>query len=564
MSAQAPAEAAPRYQLITKLGQGGMARVLLMLSRGHSRAHKLVVVKELLPTLANDPDLRIMFLDEGRLAVRLNHPNVVQTYEVTSEGDRPLIVMEYLEGQSLSAVLNRIGRPEISLDLHLFVLTQVLAGLHYAHELCDFDGSSLCVVHRDVSPQNVFVTYDGHVKLVDFGIAKAAGADNHTVTGVFKGKINYASPEQIERGVLDRRSDIFAVGVMLWEALAGRRINPAPADGNAISRRLKGNDPKLAEVAPDAPAELVRICEKAMAMDPEDRFATADELRVALSGYLETSKRIGVHEVAALMREAFAAERADVRQIIDARMKEIETALSATPDVPSSEPTEGASVGTRGRMSLASDHDGDPSTRQEPSRPERARSRALIGVALLAGVAVAGVALALARRPAPGADATAASAQTASGVATGAASVDVAIAAEPPAARVFLDDVAMSTNPFRGALPRGPATHHVRATAPGFVTEERVVVFDRDLELRLRLVPAATASPTGAASTAEARRAPPPPARPSYGAPSAPTDVTPPAQPTPPPAAPAPATPKVGDSLPTRPSKRARPIDDTY
>jgi eukaryotic-like serine/threonine-protein kinase len=218
MSTDAPQDATGRYQLITKLGHGGMARVLLMVARGRSGVSKLLVVKELLAEIKEDPEFLAMFLDEARLAARLNHPNVVQTYEVSEDGPTPVIVMEYLEGQSLAAVLNRIGRAQMPLQLHLHILLQALTGLHYAHELRDFDGTPLGVVHRDVSPQNIFVTYEGQVKLVDFGIAKASSSSGRTRTGVFKGKVAYASPEQTASSTVDRRSDVFAVGVMRWRS----------------------------------------------------------------------------------------------------------------------------------------------------------------------------------------------------------------------------------------------------------------------------------------------------------------------------------------------------------
>ncbi|MEO7327337.1 MAG: serine/threonine-protein kinase, partial [Minicystis sp.] len=214
-----------RYQVITTLGQGGMARVLLTMSRGPAGVTKLLVVKELKDELKSDPEFVTMFLDEARIAARLNHPNVIQTYEVGNDGEHPFIVMEYLEGQALSAVLGRVGRKNLPLGLHLYALSQTAAGLHYAHELKGFDGAPLGLVHRDVSPHNVFVTYDGRVLLVDFGIAKAADSAGLTRAGVFKGKLGYAAPEQLEgKGNIDRRADVFALGAMLWEAIAMRRL----------------------------------------------------------------------------------------------------------------------------------------------------------------------------------------------------------------------------------------------------------------------------------------------------------------------------------------------------
>ena len=542
-------DANPRYQLITKLGQGGMARVLLMLSRGRSGANKLLVVKELLPSLADDPDLRAMFLDEGRLAVRLNHPNVVQTYEVTDDAERPLIIMEYLEGQSVAALLERVGRKEMQVDLHLFILTQALIGLHHAHELCDFDGTPLGVVHRDVSPQNVFVTYDGQVKLLDFGIAKTADAENRTATGVFKGKMSYASPEQIEILEIDRRSDVFAMGVMLWEALARARIS-SNDDAGAMMRRLNGLDPKLGVAAPETPEELVRICEKAMAVDPAARFSTAEEFRAALSAYLDTSKRVGTHELGALVRHAFAPERTKIRELIDARMKDLGKAGMALSDLSSIDgQVDSPSVKTPSRLALA--REGGDTTVLGRLQAMGTGGRIFLGGAVLS-LATLGL-VSLSRRSSGGAgpvvDAGAMVTIAAAPPEAGAMS-EVTISADPPEARVWLDGVETSTNPFRGALPQSAAPHHVRVSAPGFLTEERLVVFDRNLQVQMQLRPA---PPDRAAA---ARPAPPPP-RAAHTRP-APEIKAPPATA----AAPAVAAPPNPGEPPPAP-KRTRSIDDS-
>src|SRR5438477_12370279 len=194
-----------RYHVIAKLGQGGMANVFLTVAPGPAGVQKRLVVKELRAELAYDAYIRTMFLDEARLAARLNHPNVVQTYEVGEENWHYFIAMEYLEGQALNRLWRRTDRGGLPLEAQLRILADALGGLHYAHELTDFDGTPLHVVHRDMSPHNVFVTYDGQVKLVDFGIAKAASARGSTKNGMFKGKVTYASPEQVLSAPLDRR-----------------------------------------------------------------------------------------------------------------------------------------------------------------------------------------------------------------------------------------------------------------------------------------------------------------------------------------------------------------------
>ena len=186
-----------RYRSIAALGQGGMSEVFLTVSEGPFNFNKLLVVKQLKSDLAEDEQFRQMFLDEARLAARLNHPNVVQTYEVGAEDKRHFIAMEYIDGQALQAVLRRISRKTFPLGAHVTILTHVLSALAYVHDLRDFDGTPLAMVHRDVSPQNVIVTYEGQVKLVDFGVAKSSIAVAQTQAGILKGKAAYMAPEQV-------------------------------------------------------------------------------------------------------------------------------------------------------------------------------------------------------------------------------------------------------------------------------------------------------------------------------------------------------------------------------
>jgi serine/threonine protein kinase len=191
-----------RYVPILELGRGGMADVKLAVARGPAGFNKLLVVKTLLANIEEDPDFVAMFLDEARLAARLNHPNVVVVNEVGEQEGRYFLAMEYLDGQPLQRVLARAAKRGEAFPraLWLRILCDALSGLHYAHELKEFDGTKLNVVHRDVTPENVFITYDGVVKLVDFGIAKAVGRTVETKMGVVKGKIGYLSPEQARAG----------------------------------------------------------------------------------------------------------------------------------------------------------------------------------------------------------------------------------------------------------------------------------------------------------------------------------------------------------------------------
>jgi tRNA A-37 threonylcarbamoyl transferase component Bud32 len=307
-----------RYELVTLLGQGGMARVYLGLLRGPGGVNNLVVLKQLRPEMANQKELMAMFFDEARIAARLDHPNVVSTYETLRDGDQSLMVMEYLEGHTLAELLTRVGRPEFPLEEHLWILGQVLTGLAHGHELIDEDGTPLGVVHRDVSPSNVFVTHGGDVKLLDFGLARAAGALSTTHRGKLKGKLAYAAPELFLSRPVDARTDLFAVGTMLWEAIAGRRRVAGESPGEVMEARVAGVESKIRQECPDVPPRLADIVDKATANDPAERFASAAEMLAALDVFGETlTRQAGRREVAALMTEAFRADRVALRQKID-------------------------------------------------------------------------------------------------------------------------------------------------------------------------------------------------------------------------------------------------------
>jgi len=210
-----------RYEAFLQIGAGGMARVYLAVQRGQlGQKPELVVVKLLRPEVLEDEHALALFTDEARIAMRLDHPNVIRTREVIAEPPDYLLAMDFHNGRSLLDVVNRIGRPAVPLDEHIYILCRVLAGLSYAHELQDENGRPFGIVHRDVSPANVLVSYSGEVKLLDFGIAKATGSLVATRDGVVRGKLGYAAPEQCLGRPADPRSDVYAVGVMLWEAIA--------------------------------------------------------------------------------------------------------------------------------------------------------------------------------------------------------------------------------------------------------------------------------------------------------------------------------------------------------
>jgi eukaryotic-like serine/threonine-protein kinase len=332
-----------KYRLIAELGHGGMAEVFLAIASGPAGFNKLLVIKQIRDQLADDPEFLAMFLDEARLAARLNHPNVVQTNEVGEDGRRYFIAMEYLEGQPLNRIAQRLGKDgRLTLAMHVRILIEALAGLHYAHELTDFDGTQLQVVHRDATPHNIFVTYAGQVKVVDFGIAKALGSSSETRTGVLKGKISYMAPEQALGERVDRRADVFAVGMMLWEALAGRRPFKGQNDVVILQKLVAGDIPRPSTVRDTIPELLEAICMKALAHNRDDRYATAEEMQRALEAALDRlGLRAQLRDVGDLVTRAFADERLRIRGVIEAQM----ASLRSTGEYPAVDASMAGKVG---------------------------------------------------------------------------------------------------------------------------------------------------------------------------------------------------------------------------
>lgn len=370
-----------------------MADVFLAVAKGPVGFTKLVVVKRLRRSLAEDPEFVSMLQDEARIASRLNHPNVVQTNEFVEADGEFLIAMEYLEGQPLSRVVQRTAERKSHLPdaMHYAVIADVLLGLHHAHELMDYDGTPLGIVHRDVSPQNVFVTYEGQTKIVDFGIAKAVGrAAAETRTGVVKGKFAYMAPEQALGRPVDRRADLFSVGVMLWEAATKRRMWSDLREEAVIVQLATGTYPASPKsVAPDVPAAIDEICVKALAHEPGDRYATAAEIHRDLEAYLADSGNTGVRRaLGAFVAELFESRRAEIKAVIERELKEASTGdeESSTLVAPShSGPVDTAPSANSKSTSRAEE-------RGEPIRPPPARRRAPAAAVVAVGAVLLGAA----------------------------------------------------------------------------------------------------------------------------------------------------------------------------
>jgi serine/threonine-protein kinase len=522
-----------KYRLIALLGEGGAASAFLAVAQGPAGFNKLVVLKVLRRTYAEEPELLELFLDEARIAARLNHPNVVQTYEVASEAGTCFMAMEYLDGQAYSKVLQRGWQKDpLPLAMHLRVLAEGLAGLEYAHTLEDFNGRPLGLVHRDVSPHNIVVTYGGHVKILDFGIAKVVDSNVRTETGVFRGKPAYAAPEQAKGDAFDRRADIYAMGLILWEVLAGRRLRGGGVAAQMVAACTDQDGASPRSVNPDVPEDLERICLRALRRNPDERYPTALEMQQDIEAVLQ---RLGAPVSAAALgqrvSEMFDKDRAKLRRLI-----EMQLALGAATPIRLVDDLNPAFVRERPADSAPSPT--APTTTTTTEEPGRSSARHVwLGAAMLAGASISAAlaATGLHRpreasavvsaatsepRPAVAAPAEAtASAPAAAPVGSDMpARSRVAIDAVPPAARLFLDGVALGGNPSEGSVPRDGALHRVRAEASGYTSAERVVVADKDLTVHLTLA--------AVAGRSEAAR----PSGPRPGAPPSPRPVEPPSE----------------------------------
>jgi serine/threonine protein kinase len=286
-----------KYRLLSRLAIGGMAEIYLAsVADGFEDPDQHVVIKLLRGNFARDPEFVRMFLDEGRLAVQLEHPNIGQVYDTGEERGFYYIAMEYLHGHDARALLDHAitHRARIPLEHVLTITTAVAAGLHHAHETSDAEGQPLQIVHRDVSPSNIFITYEGAVKLVDFGLA--ATQSSQFRAGVVQGKTAYMSPEQCRSQPLDRRSDIFSLGTVIYELTTGQRLfRTAPTDTNyeIMDRIVNGLVTPPSQLVPGYSAELQAIVMRALAVDPADRYATAQELCIDLEA-LAKAERAGL------------------------------------------------------------------------------------------------------------------------------------------------------------------------------------------------------------------------------------------------------------------------------
>ena len=270
------------YELVTQLASGGMAETHIARSLVDN---SIVVIKQLLPRYAGNPEFIEMFVDEGRVISSLKHPNVVAMREFGFQGEVPFLAMEYLHGvdlRTLSRTLSLRKKRQMSVDVALYIACAMCAGLHHAHEARTIDGKPMDITHRDVSPQNVVLTFDGDVKLIDFGIATARGRTHETRSGALKGKIPYMAPEQVLGQAVDARADLFSAGVILWELFCNQKLYEGESELVLMQKARDCRVPPVRQVNGEVPEAAAAVVRKALFPDRTQRFQSASEFLKAL------------------------------------------------------------------------------------------------------------------------------------------------------------------------------------------------------------------------------------------------------------------------------------------
>jgi eukaryotic-like serine/threonine-protein kinase len=384
-----------RYALYGEIAAGGMATVHYGRLVGDVGFSRTVAIKRLHPQFAKDPDFVSMFLDEARLAARIQHPNVVATLDIVPCDDELFLVMEYVHGEALSKLIRsaRRRRELVPPRVAASIVAGALHGLHAAHEAKSERGEPLNLVHRDVSPQNVLVGTDGSARVLDFGVAKAAMRCQSTRDGQMKGKVSYMAPEQLRGRNVDRRTDVFAVGVVLWEALTGRRLFDGQDPGEVLGKLLDEPIPMPSELEPAVPPEFDQLLARALDRDPAGRYATAREFAIAIerSVPIALNREVGewVDHVGGYTLAMRAGQVAEIESISSV------SAVSPLPSLGSS--SSGQHLPARGEIVTSPSHVSSPSHLTSISAaqdypalpaPRRGLHAALIGVAAALTIAL--------------------------------------------------------------------------------------------------------------------------------------------------------------------------------
>jgi tRNA A-37 threonylcarbamoyl transferase component Bud32 len=451
-----------RYHLVERLGRGGMAEVWLAEITGPGGFRRTVVVKRILPHLMEDPVFERMFLAEARLSARLSHPNIVAVHEVGEVAGQYFIAMEYVAGRDLSEVLTTARRlGPLDPGMAAAVMHETARALAYAHALVDENGAPLLIIHRDVSPSNIMISYLGAVKLVDFGLAKALAetGDDQTKSDLIKGKFGYLAPEMLRGFEPDHRVDVFAAGVVLWEAMTGRRLFKGKNDLETIGLVREARVDPPSRWNPSVVPELDRIALKALAADRDERYPSCAPLAEDLAAVMR-ELGWGPERLAATMGELFPDGRPPTGKFVLAAGSAVRTVRRVTDVVTNGVADRWRDLPRRWRflsgvalvvLTTLGLFAAVPRTRTPPVQPQRPRSQ-----------------------PTPAAG-----------------SVAIQVASQPEGATVFLDGEKepLGTAPMWFTLPRSRTSRTVRLTLPGYDDALAQVLPDGDAQLVVTLTP---------------------------------------------------------------------------
>jgi serine/threonine-protein kinase len=493
------------------VGEGGMGRVWAARQVG-SPLQRLVAVKTAISGQSQTPEFQRLFMDEARIASLIHHPHVCGVYELGEEKGTLYLVMEWCDGGSLRQVMDLLddgGRMDLPVAAR--IVASVAAGLHAAHELEDSDGTKLRVVHRDVSPQNILISKNGHVKVADFGVAKAQGQLHRpTETGEMKGKLAYMAPEQVTAKDIDHRADIFALGCVLYEVTVGRRPFQGEGALSTLYQLLEQTVASPTEIVPDYPAPLAAIVLKALAKDANERFQTAEDLRVALEAWIASSgATVSERDIAALMRKTLGSEIDDKQKRINeasAKLKEQSTDAGNTPS---------------GEHSLPAPASGSPPRRREGAITEdrgvatgSIREKSSWWLPIGASLGVLGVVIVLARgtfgTEAPQVVPPASAANAAAPVAPSepaprpaqqpettpvnvpaqpaeAQQVKITVRTIPAHAIIRIDGGEPIQTPYSLQAPASPELREITASSANYTSVTRQVSFDQSREIVIEL-----------------------------------------------------------------------------
>ncbi len=482
-----------RYALLRRLAHGGMATVYLGRVHGTAGFEKVVALKLIHPHLASEPDFLEMFFDEARIAARIHHPHVVEILDLGEEQGLHYMAMEWVEGETLAALVRALRPGRLPISVTLQVIADALEGLAAAHKIRDASGRALNLVHRDVSPQNLLISMDGFVKVTDFGIMKAAGRHGSTRTGELRGKVAYMSPEQARGLELDARSDLFAMGVIAWELLHGRRLFAQATDAATLERVIACEVPPIDDevlrgCSEATSARLRSWVARALSRDPAERFGDAREMLDAVRESLrEATERDPRAALAAIMQSEFGERVAYVRASLRGSASGIRPGIPPTGEHPAaiSSTSHSVSAGVTEATGFGT--------------PKRAWA-ALVLLPLLGAGAAVGIAYAaglLGREPAPAAAEKLTPPPS--------AQVRWFISTEPEGAQIFVDgEVHEALTPTELLLPKGKGPVTLELVKPGMQTTRATLRPLGDDNLFYRLVAEPVADDDGELSGGEA------------------------------------------------------------